>query len=669
MVNGEKDIERSLILLLVFIFILILPRTAWLCDDAFITFRTVDNFIEGHGLVYNVGERVQTYTHPLWMFLISFFYFLTGEIYFTPIMVSILLSIVAVIFFTFKIAETRINAILGLIVLIFSRAFIDYSTSGLENPLTHLLLALFCWTFLKKGMASPTYYGVGSEKKPGEEEKVCKKEINKKTILILSTYGSLLLVNRMDLILFVAPTLGYTCFLSIKSKTLGWVKCLKTVALGLIPFILWELFSLFYYGFLFPNTAYAKLNTGIARKDLVEQGFYYLLHSIHFDPLTILVIIWSLALVFCSKPRNKRYIALAIGIILYLFYIVLIGGDFMSGRFLTPVLFAAVMILPPIHGKIRFQSLAIAGLIIIIGFCSEHPPLMTGENYGVHQSREKMLGLQGICDERAYYYGSTGLLRVSRESNMKTAIRDHIWEIQENFKCKENIYCVGVIGFFGFFVGPKAHICDILGLADPLLARLNVDRQWRIGHFRRSLPDGYIDTLYSGENKIKDKHLALYYDKISVITRGQLFSLRRLKEIWLMNWGYYNHLVDKYNNRHFNVLASALSKPKSERTPWNADGNIIMGERGIWIDFETYCQPKYIEISVDQNDVYRILYFNQDREIASQLIRKKRKLKGGLAVHRLEVPIAAKKMKFNKIRLYPEQGDGKYSIGHLTLID
>jgi len=44
-------------------------RSAWLCDDAFITFRTADNFIHGYGLTWNVAERVQTYTHPLWLFL------------------------------------------------------------------------------------------------------------------------------------------------------------------------------------------------------------------------------------------------------------------------------------------------------------------------------------------------------------------------------------------------------------------------------------------------------------------------------------------------------------------------------------------------------------------------------------------------------------------------
>jgi len=56
------------------------------------------------GLRWNIAERVQAYTHPLWLFAVS---------------------------------AAR------LAVLVSSRAFTDYSTSGLENPLTHLLLASF----------------------------------------------------------------------------------------------------------------------------------------------------------------------------------------------------------------------------------------------------------------------------------------------------------------------------------------------------------------------------------------------------------------------------------------------------------------------------------------------------------------------------------------------
>ena len=62
-------------------------------DDAFITFRTVDNFINGYGLTWNTTERVQAYTNPLWMFLVSAVYFFTQEIFYTPLYLSIAVSV------------------------------------------------------------------------------------------------------------------------------------------------------------------------------------------------------------------------------------------------------------------------------------------------------------------------------------------------------------------------------------------------------------------------------------------------------------------------------------------------------------------------------------------------------------------------------------------------
>ena len=46
-------------------------KDAWLSDDSFITLRTIDNVWHGYGLRWNPIERVQTYTHPLWMLLLS----------------------------------------------------------------------------------------------------------------------------------------------------------------------------------------------------------------------------------------------------------------------------------------------------------------------------------------------------------------------------------------------------------------------------------------------------------------------------------------------------------------------------------------------------------------------------------------------------------------------
>jgi hypothetical protein len=43
----------------------------WACEDAYISFRYVENLLDGHGLVYNIGERVEGFTHPLWLLLIT----------------------------------------------------------------------------------------------------------------------------------------------------------------------------------------------------------------------------------------------------------------------------------------------------------------------------------------------------------------------------------------------------------------------------------------------------------------------------------------------------------------------------------------------------------------------------------------------------------------------
>ena len=73
-----------------------LIRTAWICDDAYITFRTIDNFLHGFGLRWNVAERVQSFTHPLWLILLTPFIALTGEPYYTSLVVSILLTLATV---------------------------------------------------------------------------------------------------------------------------------------------------------------------------------------------------------------------------------------------------------------------------------------------------------------------------------------------------------------------------------------------------------------------------------------------------------------------------------------------------------------------------------------------------------------------------------------------
>jgi arabinofuranosyltransferase len=114
------------------------------------------------------------------------------------------------------------------------------------------------------------------------------------------------------------------------------------LAVGALPAIAWTGFSLWYYGFPFPNTAYAKLGTGLSMAERIPQGVAYLADSFSRDRLTMPAIVAGIVFGLRSAGFDR---ALATGMIGYLIYVVWIGGDFMSGRFLTVPLLAAVVVI------------------------------------------------------------------------------------------------------------------------------------------------------------------------------------------------------------------------------------------------------------------------------------------------------------------------------------
>jgi arabinofuranosyltransferase len=53
-----------------------------------------------------------------------------------------------------------------------------------------------------------------------------------------------------------------------------------------------------------------------------------------------------------------------------------------------------------------------------------------------------------------------------------------------------------------------------------------------------------METLESGVNQLADPHLAAYYEQLSLITRGDLWTLERWKAIWMLNTGQYDYLLE-----------------------------------------------------------------------------------------------------------------------------
>jgi arabinofuranosyltransferase len=487
------------VILLVCLFCAVVLRTAWLSDDAFITFRTIDNLVGGYGLTWNTGERVQAFTHPLWLLLLAPFYAVTGDMYLTAILVSVVASVATVVLYAARLASSALPAMIGVAVLLFSKAFTDYSTSGLENPLTHLLLAVFLYDYLERGA------------RPG-------------SLLKLSLLAGLMTLNRMDTLLLILPALAFVFWQERSWRAAG------SVLVGFLPFIAWELFALVYYGYALPNTAYAKLNTGIGAMDSFRQGLSYCLVTLNIDPLTLIAI--AAGVIAAIVVREPRQVCLAIGIVLYLLYVVRIGADFMAGRFFSAGLLAAVVLLTRLPGLTFRSSILVLLLIVLIGLASPRNPLLSGDGYG---ARLKYIDDTGVGDERAFYYEATGLLRYARDKRLP----DHAW-VDDGRAARERaakrgpiVVVAENIGFFGFHAGPRVHVVDPMALSDPLLARLPIDRSlpWRIGHFKRAIPAGYVETLETGRNVIADREVAAAYERIALITRGPVLGRERLHAI------------------------------------------------------------------------------------------------------------------------------------------
>ena len=69
------------------------------------------------------------------------------------ILLCVLFSIASVMLFAARVAVAAAPALVGVMIFTLSKAFVDYSTSGLENPLTHLLTVAFLLVYFTRPAA------------------------------------------------------------------------------------------------------------------------------------------------------------------------------------------------------------------------------------------------------------------------------------------------------------------------------------------------------------------------------------------------------------------------------------------------------------------------------------------------------------------------------------
>jgi len=523
----------SKVWVVVFLLILacVLILNAWIVDDAYITFRTVENFVHGLGLTWNPGERVQVYTHPLWMLLVSFCYLVTSEFFFTVIVLSVVIALSAVFIAAagatdgFRLARWKVPFLV--LALISSKAVIDFSSSGLAHALSYLIAAVFLVIYL------PLYWK--------------RQEDQRKDVRGLFFLAALAFVNRYDVILLYLPALLHLLWISRSASR--W-KLMRDLLIGFSPAILWVLFSTFYYGSPFPNTAFAKeISTGFPFSWKALRGLEYLANSVLWDPASYFILLscgW-----LAIKERTPQSLTTLTGIALYMIFIALSAASatHMSGRFLAVPFFMAVILLVTLADNPR-SCLFVCVLFTAYILWSPVSAIKFGTPfYQAYAQNPSLI-------DAKWYVGNEGAALINWRPGKQ--MPDHVWfHDGELLREQAPIVHIGgsigevAIGYFGFAAGPGVYIIDQAGLSDPLLSRLPAVQPpdfhtWKSGHFFRLIPDGYVQSIANDRNMITNESLQKYYEAVRAVTRGPLLSLDRFRVIWDMNLGWYNYLIEDY---------------------------------------------------------------------------------------------------------------------------
>ncbi|MGW6377392.1 flagellar motor control protein ZomB [Rhodococcus sp. NPDC055112] len=551
----------------------------WIADDGLIVLRTVRNLLAGNGPVFNAGERVETNTSTIWTYLVYAFSWLTeARLEYVVLGIALVLSGGAIVLGMLGTGALWRGLGRGAGTLLLpagTLAYIavpparDYATSGLESCLVIFWIALLWLLLVRWTLRPPTTASV----------------------LILAFVAGLGPLVRPEMVILAGLAL-----LMIFLAPGTWKLRASIVAVaGVVP-VGYQIWRMGYYGLPYPNTAVAK-DAGGAKWG---QGFTYLWNLVGpywlWLPLLVLVVAvlvtrpWSgaraaadtaggsaavntggtAAARWQSRLRTPGAVVAVILVtgLLLMIYSLRVGGDFMHGRVLLPVLFCFMLpiaVLPvriPAReewGKTRSTALFAVGagawLITVIWAIS------VSNSSGMPNGT--VVGKSGIVDERNFYALNTGhahpiraedYLDYPRMRAMVEAIANTpdgglllpaaaftYWDVVPPPEpipeggAGHTVYFLN-LGMTSMNVGLDVKVIDQMGLAYPLAAHTERLDDGRIGHDKALYPDwvvadtGMVDIhpwlpWYMDEDWVADAKVALTCPETQEVldsSRGEL---------------------------------------------------------------------------------------------------------------------------------------------------
>lgn len=514
----------------------------WMTDDGFINLRVARMILDGHGPVFNAGERVEPATSTLWVWLIA-----AGDVVLPMRMewVSIVLGLVAAagglglaIVGSARLYRSRgaggVLLPLGAVVVAAVPPFWEFSTSGLEGGLTFGWIGLTGWLLCRWATSGGRFGGWAA-----------------------CAVGLAPLV-RPDLALAIPLLLGGV--LAAQWADDRPRDRLRVVAQCLAVPVAYQVFRMGYYGSVLPNTALAK-SGGRGRwgdgwgytRDFVQP--YWLV-------VALLALGLAVALPFVGRAwraRDRRglvaLVALPVVGLVDALYVVRVGGDYMHGRLLLPALFALVTpfaAVPvtrlaglwegpspgerdasadPSAGASADRSVgrsvddrdgpagAVAGeggpsaggggrpVLPVVAVVASAVVLVWGVVAATGLRRSEGGAVGGLFVSEAYdghvaLHGQHAVTaddqgwgpeaaRAVLGSGVEVHVPAPVASARPPGDDARPVYASWGIGVVGYALGEDVYVLDMLGLADPYVSRLELDRPGATGH-EKPLPAAWL---------------------------------------------------------------------------------------------------------------------------------------------------------------------------------
>ncbi len=420
----------------------------WVCDDAFITFRYSRNLARGLGPVFNIEEKVEGYTNFLWMaFLALPEYFNFDLMLITDI--SGILFYAGILLFIFLISRSLnpsdgiANAVpVAMIGYAFHKHGWIYATSGLETSFfMFLLLAGY-------------YFMITARNLYNRQIAV--------TLLVLSA------MTRPDGLLYLGMGIVYNEIKAFKeSRNISLL--LKDAFLTNLPVILifipYWIWRYNYYGWLFPNTYYAKSGDLSYWKQGIRYTFLYFKSY-----WLLLILLLSIPVYLAGKLNEWRkldnktlafFILLLIPSVISIFYYTKIGGGFMFARFLIPATPLMYLMIEYTLTRLTKRSLHIFILLFIItGSVMRYDPY----------KNTKIPSIHGVFEEFKLY----------NRAQIKS--QKIIFEKLQPYFKNARISFYGSQAMIAYFLDPYYALEATTGLTDEYLAHKSINARGQTGH-------------------------------------------------------------------------------------------------------------------------------------------------------------------------------------------